>query len=436
MTITDEPVTGEIMPYTPPAGAVEEYRPRIVMTPEDAKALDDQLRESQKAILREGVDFGTIPGAGDKKNLLKPGAEKLLQWFGFGSRSVEIKIERDDPDNPSGVADKAHRIGVTYRTEVTKTIPGYGEIVVATCEGYAGYDEDRYFATAEQARAKAKAKEERYAKADNRQPKAWKWESITEDYRAPWNTLIKMAQKRSYVGAAIDATSAAGLFTQDMEDAAAVADPVSNATVLSDKATAAIMVLPVEARKALDRWCREQGWPSRSEWGTDEWVIALVEAGRIAMEQEFAKHGVEIVKPGEADAWATPEGGEDWVTEATQKAAGLASKDAGRVLYAQAVAKLQAGEITKEQKDEVCNLITAAMADLDDGIAGTVAAPDGDPWQADIDAMTTQQDALPLLDKLETARKGGVVDGKRYTALKAAIRSKASSLPSAPGEAA
>jgi hypothetical protein len=88
---------------------------------------------------------------------------------------------------------------------------------VARCEGYAGYDEDRFFQTAEQARAKAKANEERWAKQDGRKPRSWKWEHAT-GHRAPWNTLIKMAQKRSYVGAAIDATAAAGLFTQDLED--------------------------------------------------------------------------------------------------------------------------------------------------------------------------------------------------------------------------
>ena len=221
MTATEAEVTAVHAPGTAvaayTAGQAEEYRPRIVMAAEDAKALDDQLRAMQLAVLRPKVDYDTIPGMGDKPTLLKPGAEKLIQWFGFGSRSVEIKTELDDPERPSGVADAARRVGVTYRTDITKTIPGVGEILVARCEGYAGYDEDRFFQTAEQARAKAKANEERWAKNDGRKPRTWKWENAT-GHRAPWNTLIKMAQKRSYVGAAIDATAAAGLFTQDLED--------------------------------------------------------------------------------------------------------------------------------------------------------------------------------------------------------------------------
>ena len=42
--------TAEIAPY---AGTqLEEYRARMVMTPEDAKALDDQVRACTKAVLR------------------------------------------------------------------------------------------------------------------------------------------------------------------------------------------------------------------------------------------------------------------------------------------------------------------------------------------------------------------------------------------------
>jgi hypothetical protein len=426
--VNGQPVSGEVAVYT--SSAVEEYRPRIVMAPEEAKALDEQLRACMQAILRENVDFGTIPGAGDKKNLLKPGAEKLLQWFGFGSRSIEVKIERDDPDHPSGIADKVRRVGVTYRTEVTKTITG-GEIVVATCEGYAGYDEDRYYQEASAAQAKAKSKEEMWARRDGRSPNPNKWQYITDDYRAPWNTVVKMAQKRSYVGAAIDATSAAGLFTQDMEDTGPTAEAAPMASAVSEVGAAAIMNLPVETRKALDRWCREQNLPSRSEWNTAQWCAALVQAGRSAMEQEFAVRDFE-------DARAAPEDGDNWVAKATEQAASLTSKDAGRMLYQQAVARERAGEITKAQKDGICGLITAQMEDLDQGaqpVQGTASAPDGDPWQGDIDAMSTREDAIPLLNKLERSR-GGTVDERRYKALKAAIRTKAEALTSAPGEGA
>jgi hypothetical protein len=215
MTATEAEVTAvhppgtQLAAYTP--GQVEEYRPRIVMDEKAAKALDDQLRACMLAVLRPGVDYGTIPGMGDKPSLFKPGAEKLIQWFGFGFTSERGETERDSDGN---------RLGVTYRCTVTKGLPDGRTITIATCEGYAGYDEDRFYTSPEQAvakAAKAKAREEYNAAKYNRAPNPAKWQFITE-YRAPWNTVIKMAQKRAHVGAAIDATAAAGLFTQDLED--------------------------------------------------------------------------------------------------------------------------------------------------------------------------------------------------------------------------
>jgi hypothetical protein len=436
VTITsDEPVTGEIVQYTPPAGGVvEEYRPRIVMAPDEAKALDDQLRACMQAILREGVDYGTIPGAGDRKNLLKPGAEKLLQWFGFGSRTFEVKIERDDPDSPSGIADKARRIGVTYCTEVTKALSDGRVIVVATCEGYAGYDEDRYYKTAEEAQAKAKAKEEKWARIDKRDPNPRKWQGIGDDYRAPWNTVVKMSEKRSYVGAAIDATSAAGLFTQDMEDTSHAAEAPPPASIAS-AASEVIAGLPEEARRGVEQWRKAQGWPRSSEWEPTQWCAALVQAGR--MDTSVRGDLTDLADTPAADTWATPSGnGDGWADEAVGLVLNAPDVDSCRVMYRQAVARADAGEITAEDKQRICELAMARVKDLQDGAKeGSVAAPDGDPWQAEIDAMTTKEDALPLLDKLEKAR-GSAVDERRYKALKAGIRAKASGLPSAPGEAA
>jgi len=194
------------MPYA--AAQVEEYRARIVMTPDDAKALDTQLRAVTRAVLREGVDYGPIPGTDDRNVLHKPGAEKLLQWFGLAFTCERTETEYDS-DN--------RKEGVTYRATITKQLPDGRIVAVATCEGYAGYDEAKFFQTAEQAQIKAEAKERYWAEKDRRVANPNKWKHITE-YRAPWNTIIKMAQKRALVGATVDATAAAGLFSQDDGD--------------------------------------------------------------------------------------------------------------------------------------------------------------------------------------------------------------------------
>jgi hypothetical protein len=184
---------------------VEEYRARIVMAPEDARMLDDQLRACTKAVLREDTDYGVIPGTNGDQVLLKPGAEKLLQWFGLGFTNDRQEISYD--------AD-GRKEGVTYRCTITKQLGDGRTVPVATCEAYAGYDEDKFFQTAEQAQLKAEAKERFWAEKDRRAPSPGKWKYLT-GYRAPWNTIIRMAQKRSLVGGTIDATAAAGLFTGD-----------------------------------------------------------------------------------------------------------------------------------------------------------------------------------------------------------------------------
>lgn len=44
--------------------------------------------------LKEGIDYGTIPGAGDRKVLLKPGAEKITVLLGLRSRfEIVGKVE-------------------------------------------------------------------------------------------------------------------------------------------------------------------------------------------------------------------------------------------------------------------------------------------------------------------------------------------------------
>lgn len=300
----------DLTPYQPPP--VEEYRARFVMAPDEAAELDRQLRECMRAVLVEGTDYGPIPG-GDpaRKNLLKPGAQKLIQWFGFGFTNDRTETERD--------ADGA-RMGVTYRCTVFKEMADGRKVTVATCEGYAGYDEDRYYTSAEAARAKAEAKERKWAQQDQRAPKPERWEGAAE-YRAPWNTLLKMAQKRSLVGAAIDATAASGLFTQDMEDAAH-ASSVPDGGEFTGAATAAIMKLPQEVRDDLDRWVAGKKWGSSGKWTPDQWCTALQTSGYLSAKRQAAQAQPDAQPaaggPAAPDA-ADPEA--DFVTELIAKLA-------------------------------------------------------------------------------------------------------------------
>ena len=156
----------------------------------------------RRAILQDGTDYSVIPGT-QKPTLLKPGAEKLLMAAGLG-----FTIERiPEPGTDA-------RQGVTYRTTIRR-----GDDIVAQCDGYAGYDEDRFYQASAQRRIEAERRERSNAAKYQRAVNSKKWEDLPEeDYCAPWNSVMKMAEKRSLVGAVLNALAASGLFTQDLED--------------------------------------------------------------------------------------------------------------------------------------------------------------------------------------------------------------------------
>ena len=171
-------------------------------TPSELRQWVAHLDEMRRAILQDGTDYSVIPGT-QKPTLLKPGAEKLLMAAGLG-----FTIERiPEPGTDA-------RQGVTYRTTIRR-----GDDIVAQCDGYAGYDEDRFYQASAQRRIEAERRERSNAAKYQRAVNSKKWEDLPEeDYRAPWNSVMKMAEKRSLVGAVLNALAASGLFTQDLED--------------------------------------------------------------------------------------------------------------------------------------------------------------------------------------------------------------------------
>lgn len=324
------------------APVIEEYRPRIIMAAEEAASLDKQLRDMMRAVLKEDVDFGVIPGTGTKPSLLKPGAEKLLQWFGFGHATERSEVERD--------ADGA-RVGVTYRCTVTKAMQDGRVVTVATCEGYAGYDEDRFYTTAEQAAEKEKANARRYKRDVNL--------AKCVEYRAPWNSVIKMAQKRALVGAALQATSASTLFTQDIEDM----QPGADGGKFTEAATAAVMALPEDVRTGLGEWYRGMKWPDPSRWTPEQWCAALQQSGRLAALEDRPQAAREPAG-GEQDAAPAVTPAEEWLGAAIGNAAKAQTAAECRALWAESARKVAAGDITKAHATQVQEILKARIEDL------------------------------------------------------------------------
>lgn len=189
---------------------------RPVMTVDDAVTQLQQMREFRKRVLQEGVDFGVIPGTGTKPTLLKPGAEKLAQLFGF---SVEFeRAEGTIEDWERGFFNYAYRCTVTQRATGA---------TVAVSEGSANSKEDKYrwrnvpeweLPDGKEEREALVAKAHHSKRRNTR--KGWRTFYYFENDE-PFslvNTLQKMAQKRAMIGSMLIATRASEEFTQDVED--------------------------------------------------------------------------------------------------------------------------------------------------------------------------------------------------------------------------
>jgi len=152
-----------------------EYVPSVAITLEQAKENMQRLHQVVKDLMEDGTDYGKIPGT-PKPTLLKPGAEKLLQFYGLGHRATCVdKVE----DWEKGF------FYYRYRVDVFKTRQDGLVIEIASCEGSANSKEKRY---------------------------------RNQDVYTIVNTLQKMAVKRALVGASLQATGTSGIFTQDLED--------------------------------------------------------------------------------------------------------------------------------------------------------------------------------------------------------------------------
>lgn len=230
----DKPIDVETVPADPETSQALTVRERggavgKPLTVEELHARLEFIRQVMRTEMKEGTDYGKIPGCGDKPGLFQPGAQKLLMTFNLREQ-VRKETLREYP-------------GMHREYEITVTVfpagssPEQGWDGVGTCSTL----ESKY----------------RYRKAERRCPSCGKnciiqgkaefgggwlcWKKkggcgatfaendpkITsqpggttenEDPADAWNTVRKMAFKRALVAASINATNTSELWTQDLED--------------------------------------------------------------------------------------------------------------------------------------------------------------------------------------------------------------------------
>lgn len=225
-----DPGTGEVRNLPVPAasgrapvshavarGAVGLLKP--IAPASDVLEAQNEVRAYVHSVLKEGRDYGKIPGV-DKPSMLKPGAERVTLAFGL---TPEFTIEEQTVDHvgeypwvkrkwewhPTIRGQKvwSEEKGVSYglyryvvRCDLRHRETG---VVVASCIGVCSTLESKY----------------------------------VDRPRDVENTVLKMAQKRAFVGATLIATGLSDEFTQDVEDlprehfgaAASASSPASGA---------------------------------------------------------------------------------------------------------------------------------------------------------------------------------------------------------------
>ncbi|OGP12981.1 MAG: hypothetical protein A2052_03720 [Deltaproteobacteria bacterium GWA2_54_12] len=180
------------------------------MTAVQIKAQVALIQDVMKSIMQLGQHYGTVPGCGDKKTLLKPGAEKLMMTFRLAADPHIQEIPTED--------------GITFRVVCRITNQASGVFLGAGI-GEASSREDKYNWRS------AVCEEEYQATPDDRKRVKWgrRWEKGRQtayqikQVRTNWadqaNTILKMAKKRALVDAILTVTAASDIFTQGDEGA-------------------------------------------------------------------------------------------------------------------------------------------------------------------------------------------------------------------------
>lgn len=242
------------------------------LTAVDVRKQVNLIQEVMKNVMKDGVHYGVVPGCGDKKTLLKPGAEKIAMTFRLSPTFVELSGSGEDDSF------------VRYKIECQLVHIPTGRIV-GTGLGACNSKEKKYRTRAVYAN-KATEEEKAIGKKETRQGKSGAFEVyvIPQD---PWdvqNTVYKMACKRAFVAAILNATAASDIFTQDIED-------LPDGTVLEENGSAPVTTKPpVEMPKAKAEPPKQTPPPAN-----DGTLISEKQAGRlyaIAASKGYSKDDV------------------------------------------------------------------------------------------------------------------------------------------------
>ena len=214
-TMTGEVKTGNELVLAG-GSSVSDLKARMARMSEIIKLKAEFLRDH----LTEGIhnDYAVIPGT-KERSLLKPGAEKLLDWHGY---YATFTLMADKEDYDLGL------FACTYRCDIKQK---GSNMMMAQCEGDCSTFESKYrfeWRTLDKVPPSLNPDsllKKNYGSEDN---PWWKYQLVVDNPADKRNTVRKMAQKRALIGATVLATATSDLFTtKDPDDDDAGAGAVS-----------------------------------------------------------------------------------------------------------------------------------------------------------------------------------------------------------------
>lgn len=193
-------------------GSAADFRRRMA----EMKQKYNAVQEFFKEVMVKDEDFGVIPGT-QKPSLYKPGAEKLCELYGF---AAIVKSKEEERSFETGFYRVSFTLQMVHRGSGTVVGEGVGECST---------NESKYMYrwVSESKVPRHLDKEDLLFEEKNGSNGSYRSYRIpNEDLYSQWNTVLKMAYKRAYVGLTLQCTRSSGIFTQDeaeMDDYADVA---------------------------------------------------------------------------------------------------------------------------------------------------------------------------------------------------------------------
>lgn len=203
------------------------------LTASDVAAQSKLIQEIMQAVMKDGQHYGKIPGCGDKPALFKAGAEKLSVTFrlapsfektevidmGNGHREYRITTRLTHMDTGKFIGEG---VGSCSTLESKYRYRQGGKPVATDKPVPKLYWDKKKGGDMSAAQALLGGAGFRPLKMDDGSwmiAKVDKAERVENpDIADQWNTVWKMAKKRSLVDATITATGASDCFTQDIEE--------------------------------------------------------------------------------------------------------------------------------------------------------------------------------------------------------------------------